>query len=332
MRIVLLFASVLTLGLIGAPQPALSQTDGALPSPQGDESEAEAKAEVDPLEASLRAMVQIYYELIGSEATDSDVTQGVKASKMMLIDGVSLDRIEAAVERAVSLHTPGRRIPFQVAVPLRVRPAGETSSESPSRPRQEPAPASPSRAPQSAEEPPAPDAPQDPSTTAQSDSADRAGTVIEERWVKRQEELRARRNRLRLYLQWRDRTREKRVLLSVGVPMLLAGWAGSWALAGGTLSVGAELPSVGWTGAIPIAGPILFGALTEGRNPPIFVFGGFQAVGLALSIAGLVQKHDLPYDRDPTALNVGRRPRTGRPALTLSPRSVGLGAGLVGRF
>ena len=150
--------------------------------------------------------------------------------------------------------------------------------------------------------------------------------------MKRQEELRARRNRLRLYLQWRDRTREKRVLLSVGIPMFAAGWAGTWALAGGTLSNGLTLPSVGWTGAIPIAGPFIFGALTAGEYPPVFVFAGFQGIGLALTIIGLAQKHDLPYDRDPTAMKVGRDPRTGRAVLTIAPRPTGMGAGLVGRF
>lgn len=326
--------------LAWTPQAALAQGDDApMPEPtstpvdeanEAGKSEAntgtDVVSEVDPLDASLRTLVQSYYERIGSESTESDVAQGMKACKLMLMDGVSLGRIEAGVDRAISLHTPGRRIPFQVAVPLRVRPAGETSAAP--RPAPKPMPDSVAR-PESGE--PREDATGS-SSTAQSDPAERAGTVIEERWVKRQEELRARRNRLRLYLQWRDRTREKRVLLSVGVPMLVAGWAGTWALAGGTLSTGAELPSVGWTGAIPIAGPIIFGALTEGAYPPIFVFGGFQTIGLVLTIAGLAQKHDLPYDRDPTAMNVGRNPRTGRAVLTLSPRPVGLGGGVVGRF
>jgi hypothetical protein len=304
----------------GASAPAPAEEEPAAEEPAG---EVDANPEPDPLEQSLRTLVQRYYDSIGTEASGADLEQGIRAVKLMLIDGVSLGRIEAAVDTAISLHTPGRRIPFQVAVPLRIRPEGGDEGSSPppvarSEPRRAPDPAHSPRT--------------EPSAGEDSGPAERAGTVIEERWVKRQEELRARRNRLRLYLQWRDRTREKRILLGVGIPMFAAGWAASWALAGGTLTTGAELPSVGWTGAIPLAGPIIFGVLTEGAYPPVFVFAGFQGIGLALTIAGLAQRHDLPYDRDPTAMRIGRDPRTGRPVLTIAPRPVGMGAGVLGRF
>lgn len=294
-----------------------------------DAADTEAAPAADPFDQKLIDLVGGYYAQIGSEASPIDTEQGVRAIKLMLVDGVSLDRIEAAVRDAVALHTPGRRIPFQVAVPLRVRPAGAAPVERPrtSQPNTSQRPSSSGVS--GAVIPPPPDRP---STQPGDDPSDRAGTVIEERWVKRQEELRQRRNRLRLYLQWRDRTREKRILMSVGIPMFAAGWAGTWALAGGTLSTGQELPSVGWTAAIPIAGPFIFGALTEGQYPPVFVFGGFQGIGLVLTIAGIAQKHDLPYDRDPTAMRIGKDPRTGRAVMTLSPRPMGLGGGVVGRF
>lgn|GEM_PF-1662373 len=294
-----------------APTQAPADLD-EIADPESDVEELE-----DPLDAKLGSLVRSYYEQIGSVASADDLLQGVRAAKLMLVDGVSLARIEAAVADAVRLNTPGRRIPFQVAVPLRVRPANSETVATPP-PRPEPV------------RPPVQE--REPRVSRDDEAAEQAGTVIEERWVKRQEELRARRNRLRLYLQWRDRTREKRILMSVGIPMFAAGWAGTWALAGGTLSNGSELPSVGWTGAIPVAGPFIFGIATEGRYPPVFVFAGFQGIGLALTIVGLAQKHDLPYDRDPTALRIGRDPKTGRALVTLAPRPTGLGAGLLGRF
>ena len=146
--------------------------------------------------------------------------------------------------------------------------------------------------------------------------------------MERQEELRKRRNRLRLHLQWKDRTRDKRILLSVGGPLFVAGWAGTFAVAGATMSFGETLPSTGWTGAIPLAGPIVFGVLTDGQYPAVFAFAAFQGIGLALTVVGLAKKVDWPYDRDPTALYIGRDPRSGRPRVTLHPGPMGL----VGRF
>jgi len=294
----------------GAEDAADEAADG---SADGEAVEEPAPVE-DPFEAGLRALVTRYYRQIGSSASDRDLTEGIQSIKLMLMDGVSLDRIEAAVNDAITLHTPGRRVPFPVAVPLRVKPAGTPPATRPQPPATSdvtPPPSSTSSA-----------------STSSASSAERAGTVIEERWVKRQEELRARRNRLRLYLQWRDRTRDKRILLSVGIPMFAAGWAGTWALAGGALTTGSTPPSIGWTGAIPVVGPFIFGAATAPDFPPAFVFGGFQGIGLVLTIVGLAQKHDLPYDRDPTAMRIGRDPKTGRAIMTISPGPMGL----TGRF
>ncbi len=287
---------LLVLVLLLLPGAALAQ----------DEPEPDVAVEptVDPLTARLQTMVQDYYVAIGSTASATDLRDGTQSVQMMLLDGVSMSRIEDAIAAAVTLHTPGRRIPFQVAVPLRVRPSDAAPRSVPAADDDEPTPP-PAAAPLTEEQ-----------------TAER--TVIEERWVERQEQLRQRRNRLRLHLQWRDRTRDKRILLSVGIPMFIAGWAGAFSVAGASMSYGETLPSTGWTGAIPVAGPFVFGALTEGAYPAVFAFAAFQGLGVALTIAALTKKIDWPYDRDPTALHLGRDPRTGKPTVTIHPGPTGV--------
>lgn len=303
LRLLLLCSVLLVPGLAMAQEETADEPAAAEPS----EDAAEEPA-VDPLTARLTEMVTGYYAAIGSEASESDLTQGLQSVQLMLLDGVSMARIEAAIAAAVELHTPGRRIPFQVAVPLRVRPAEETQAPiATPDPRPDPEP---DRV-QEREPDPDPDR-----------------SVIEERWVERQEQLRKRRNRLRLHLQWKDRTRDKRILLTVGAPMFLAGWAGAFGVAGATMSFGETLPSTGWTAAIPVAGPIVFGVLTDGQYPAVFAFAAFQSIGLALTIVGLAKKVDWPYDRDPTALRFGRDRRTNKPVLTIHPGPMGV----VGRF
>ena len=306
-------------GALLASPSASAQTS----APPGDEgathrSDAAASPESDPLGARLRTMVEAYYGGIGEPPTASELDEGLRAIQLLLLDGVSLDRVQAAVEVAIRLHTPGRRVPFQVAVPLRVQPKesgrGSTSTTS-DRPHGD------GEGDTLGDAPPPPPrglVEQDPEAAA--------------RWAARQEELKARRNRLRLYHQWRDRTRERRALLGVGVPLLVGSWAATFAASGLAITLGEVPPSVGWTGAIPVAGPFVFGALTGGAYPAVFVLGAFQGIGLAFTIVGLARPLDLPYDRDPTALRLGRDPRTGRAILSIAPRPMGNGAALVGRF
>ena len=309
---------LLVLLLLLIPGAAVAQEAETEPAEPTEEQAPEP--EVDMLTVRLQAMVRDYYEAIGSEATEDDLKHGVQSVQMMLLDGVSMSRIEAAIAAAVSLHTPGRRIPFQVAVPLRVRPAD-------SAPRPAPAIAvepgdPPERDPETdlaLTEPPAP--PAEPDKTEER-------TAIEKRWVERQEQLRKRRNRLRLHLQWRDRTKEKRILFSLGIPLFVAGWAGTFSVAGATMTFGETLPSTGWTGAIPIAGPFVFAGLTDAQYPAVFAFAAFQGIGLALTIVALTKKIDWPYDRDPTALHLGRDRRTGKPKVTIR----GGPMGVVGEF
>ena len=280
----------------------------AASSDADDADDAEAPA-TDPLGARLEEMVQSYYAAIGSSASASELQQGIQSVQLMLLDGVSIARIDAAIAAAIDLHTPGRRIPFQVAVPLRVRPADEAPAPAPE----------PVATPETRSDPP-------PAAEPAPDPADRS--VVEKRWVERQEQLRKRRNRLRLHLQWKDRTRDKRILLAVGAPLFLGGWAGTFGVAGAAMSFGEVLPSTGWTAAIPVAGPVVFGVLSDGAYPAVFAFAAFQGIGLALTIAGLAKKVDWPYDRDPTALHLGRDRKSGKPVLTIHPGPMGV----VGRF
>jgi hypothetical protein len=305
---------LLVLVLLLSPGAAFAQDAGTEPAVEP--IEETPQPEVDLLTTRLQSMVVDYYVAIGSEASEDDLKQGVQSLQMMLLDGVSMSRIEAAIAAAVSLHTPGRRIPFQVAVPLRVRPADAV-------PRPDPAvavdPAEPEERTGRTEESRAPAA--EPEKTEER-------TAIEKRWVERQEQLRKRRNRLRLHLQWRDRTKEKRILLSLGIPLFVAGWAGTFSVAGATMTFGETLPSTGWTGAIPVAGPFVFGGLTDAQYPAVFAFAAFQGIGLALTIVALTKKIDWPYDRDPTALYLGRDRRTGKPKVTVH----GGPMGVVGEF
>ena len=317
---------LLLLALLAPALPAAAQEDidSALEEVLEDEATEESEEAAPDRDAALRALVVDYYTRLGTEPTDAELRDGLGSVRLMLEDGVSMARIREAIDTAVELHSPGRRIPFQVAVPLRVRPAdpGDVVAE-------EPAPETLSIEREDLETDDEEAADDEVATT---DDASAGNSVIEERWVKRQEELRQRRNRYRLYQQWRDRTRDKRALIGIGVPLLAGGWAGTWALAGTALSFGEVLPSVGWTAAIPVAGPFVFGGLTGGgAYPGVFVLGALQGIGLGLTIVGLAQKHDLPYDRDPTALRIGRD-RHGRPRLLLKPQPTGLGAGLSGRF
>lgn len=313
---------LLLLALLAPALPVAAQeddVDSVLEEVLGEEASEASEAAPDR-DAALRALVVDYYARLGTEPTDAELRDGLGAVRLMLEDGVSLARIREAIDTAVELHSPGRRIPFQVAVPLRVRPA-DPREEVPD----EPAPEALSIERDDLE------TEDEVASDDEEDDASAGNSVIEERWVKRQEELRQRRNRYRLYQQWRDRTRDKRALIGIGAPLLAGGWAGTWALAGTALSFGEVLPSVGWTAAIPVAGPFVFGGLTGGSYPGVFVLGALQGIGLGLTIVGLAQKHDLPYDRDPTALRIGRD-RHGRTRLLLKPQPTALGAGLSGRF
>jgi hypothetical protein len=301
---------LLALALASLPGPLLAQGDDAPPAEATattDEAVEEVpEAPVDKLTLRMQELVDRYYQGISAEPTDQELADGVQAIQLMLLDGVSLGRIDAAVSEAIRLHTPGRRIPFPIAVPLRVRPAdpGEATRDRAGTP--------------------------DPNPEARKGTARPAldlDPAVEERRSELRRKREERQQRKRLYRQWQERLKERRVLLSLGIPMLASGYAIGFVV-GGVMSQTGEVPYYSaWVTAVPVVGALILGIWTEGSMPPLFILSGLQMGGVALIIASIAKKIDWPYDEDPTALRIGKR-RDGRAALTLFPT----GTGVVGVF
>lgn len=298
----------LVLALLCLPGPLLAQED--TPEADGEaadaakaETAAEEPAPVDPLTRRMTELVDRYYGGIETEPTEQELADGIQAIQLMLLDGVSLGRIDAAVTEAIRLHTPGRRIPFPIAVPLRVRPAdpGEAGASA-----------------------------TEPYTESKAVPPERVLDLdpeVEERRAQLRTQREARQQRVRLYRQWRERTEERRVLLGIGIPMLASGYAIGFAIGGG-MTLGGQMPYYSsWVSAVPVAGALILGIWAEGSVPALFVLSGLQMGGVALIIASVAKKIDWPYDDDPMALRIGRK-RDGRAAVTIVPT----GTGLVGRF
>ena len=259
-------------------------------------------------------LVQRYYEGTGGTTpSDADRERAVQSIQLMLLDGVSLDRINAAVDEALKLHTPGRRIPFEVAVPLRVRPEeGGDGAASGSG-----------------------------SGSSGSVSESRRGGRAPVRELTPEEEARrlelrrqrsAARARLRLFRQWRERTRVKQTLLSVGIPLLAGGYALGFGHAG-ILALNGLVPHYSaWITAVPVIGNFVLTIWTNAEFPASIVLTIMEWGGVGLIVAGLLQKIDWPYDRDPTAWKVGKRQRDGRAALTMRVVPTGAGGALIGRW
>jgi hypothetical protein len=265
---------------------------------------------VDLLTQRMIDTVQSYYEGVGQEPTTSELDNGVESIRLLLLDGVSLSRILAAAEEAVRLHTPGRRVPFEVAVPLRIKPRV---------PREDPlltAPGLSTQAPlvESAQG----DLPPEVTPLSAEDEA----RLLAERRTRS-----ARRARIRLYRQWQERTKNRRNFLAVGIVSLTAGYAIGFAHAG-ALALAGEVPHYSaWVTAIPVVGNITFTVWFSVRYPLALVCALSEWAGVALIIAGLAHKIDWPYERDPTAMRSPRRPK-----VTLAFVPTGGGGMLVGRF
>jgi len=313
----------LLFGLVLGPTAALS--DEAAGTPASSEAaateetvgheEAAATRPMDPLTAHLQAEVTRYYRGIGAEATADELDRGLQTLSFMLLDGVSLARIEAAIDTALGLHSPGRRVPFEVAVPLRVQPAAASPNPS------ETSPSTQSSAPETTTAQPTPK------------SGEEAGVdaSAQEELSGRQQQTEMKRNRLRLYKQWRSRTRGKRALISLGIPLLAAGYAMGFGVSG-SLNIFGQLPqSWAWVSSVPVVGTLLLGIWTEGLYPGFFALSVIQITGAAFLVGGILIKANWPYDKDPTALHIGTK-RGGGPALTLRAGSSGTGGWISGRF
>ncbi len=98
------------------------------------------------------------------------------------------------------------------------------------------------------------------------------------------------------------------------------------------MNLNGEIPhSWSWITSLPVLGTALLGIWTEGDYPWFAPLTVLQASGLALVIVGLALKVDRPYDKDPTAVNIGKR-RDGRSVLSIRAGPMGLGGFLEGRF
>jgi len=258
----------------------------------------------DPITARLKEEVRRYYIGIGTQASGEELQSGLDATRFMLLDGVSIQRIAAAVDKAISLHNPGRRVGFEVAVPLRVLPAAQTQQRG-----------SPSR-----------------DTGLSGDGASSSyDAAADGSRSKRRQAIEARRNRIRLFRQWQKRSLEKRILISVGIPSLAIPYTMGFFIAS-VMSMSGVVPGTwAWATAIPIVGTLLLGIWTEDQFAGFALLTASQLGGLAVLIVGLALKAGRPYDKDPTALRIGKR-RNGHPGLTVRARPMGLGGVLQGRF
>ena len=307
------------LAMMALPCPLYAAQDSTSES-QDESSEASSSAETseaqpadDPVTARLRTEVMRYYESIELEPSPAQVASGLDSARFMLLDGISIQRIEAAVTKAIGLHSPGRKVSFEVAVPLRILPSEASSSRT--------------QRPYSAEEADQEDAPQGSILETLGEESREAN----ERRMQRKEAQEARRNRIRLHRQWQQRTMSKRILLTVGVPILAIPYSVGFFAASIMVMDGAIPRSWAFVTTVPVLGTLLLGIWTEGAYPPLALLSASQAVGLATLIIGLAMKSQHPHKDDPTALRLGKK-ANGAPAVTLRAGPMGLGGILQGRF
>ncbi len=277
-------------------------------SPDEASNPVQAAPPVDPVTARMLELVDRYYAEIDLVPTDEERARGLESAQMMLLSGIAVTDISKAVGVAVQLHTPGRRVPFEIAVPLRVGTGlGATGASSGgTTPAREPT--------------------VKPDIEASFSPEERA----RRNHIREAEE--ARRTRYGLYTQWRTRTTVPRTLLSVGIPMLAIGYITSFAVSGGILLAGGPLThQQAWLSAIPIFGPVILAGVSDGLLDGIGLLTAIQGSGAALIVVALVIRKKFPTESDPTALRIGKK-RDGRPAVELHFHPSPTGAGLVGRF
>ena len=267
-------------------------------SPESVEDEEE---QVDPMTARLIEEVSRYYSGVGVSAEDEQVERGLSSLQYMLLDGVSMTRISAAIDDAIRLSSPGRAVPFEIAVPLRLRPDTAT----------EPLPT------MGGDDVGPPIAPPDPE--------------MKKRRAERNRIAKERLNRQRLFQQWRKRTTTKSLLLGVGIPLLAASYGIGFGIAGGLTAAGEIPQSWAWVTSVPLAGTVLLSIWTEGSFPFLVPLSLNQVAGTVLIVAGILTRHEMPYDKDPTALRLGTK-RDGSPAAVVWLRPGWTGAWIEGRF
>jgi len=340
MRIVRLLSLLIALGVPGlalAVEEADAEVDPATEEPPADPpATEEASAEEPPAETApdegppvgevlddgtgpsvtdvlterMLAVVSGYYAGVGQQPTRTEIDSGVESIRLMLLDGVSLSRIADAAEEAIRLHTPGRRVPFEVAVPLRIRPDvsdGDSLLSAPGLTTQAP--------------------------IVDSERPDELPEITplspeeEARLLADRQARSAKRARIRLFRQWQERTKPRRSLIGAGVASWASGYAIGFAHAGVLALNGAVPHYSAWVTAVPLAGNITLAVWTLGAYPVAIVCAIAEWAGVALVIAGVAHKVDWPYKRDPTAMRSPTRPRV---TIVLVP--TGAGGALVGRW
>jgi len=317
----LLLPTLLLALLLPAVASAQASDEAEAEAPQVETAPEEAAPADDPLTVRLKQMIDRYYTGIGAVATEAEIASALESIQFMLLDGVDLRRVAAGVDQAIRLSTPGRRTPFEVAVPLRITPGEPTAA-----PR---------------DAPPTEDTTWDvgPSsststtageTTPEPVEARAVDPETEKRWAEAQKKLKEKRSRRRLYRQWRDRTREKRAFLSLGIPLLATGYAIGFAGAGAAVQFGEADHASAWAAAIPVVGTAIFMGTSGITDPWPIGLTVLQGVGIGFTVVGLTMKIDWPHDRDPLAVTVPDR--SGRPALRMRFAPLATGGALVGTF
>ncbi|MCP4868882.1 MAG: hypothetical protein GY898_09195 [Proteobacteria bacterium] len=308
---------LLLMMMVLVPAGALAQGDAPDPEPT-EEPEAEPSPEAEPvpegsevlddgsepsapdlLTQKMLSTVEAYYTGVGQEPTQQELDSGVESIRLLLLDGVSLARISTAADEAVRLHTPGRRVPFEVAVPLRIRPGvpdGEPPLSAPG--LETPAPLTESENPDEL-----------PEVTPLSPEE-------EARLLAERQERSAKRARIRLYRQWQERTKNRRSFMAAGVASFASGYGIGFAHAGALVLNGAVPHYSAWVTAIPVVGNITLAVWTGAQYPIAIVCAIAEWAGVAMIIAGLAHKVDWPYERDPTAMRNGKKKPRGWIAFT----------------
>lgn len=268
----------------------------------------QAAPALDPVTARMLEIVDLYYAKVHVVPTEEERARGLESAQMMLLSGVAVTDMTKAVDVAIRLHTPGRRIPFEIAVPLRV---GTNISGTRTAPEDTTSPAH---------------------STVKADPAVSFSPEESARRSQIREAEEARRTRYGLYRQWQSRTLLPRTLLSVGIPMLATGYITSFVIAGGVLLAGGPLThQQAWLSAIPIFGPAIIAGVTDGMLNGMALLTAIQGSGAGLIVLAIAIRKKFPTESDPTALLLGKK-RDGRPAVEIRFRPSLTGAGLVGRF
>jgi hypothetical protein len=205
-----------------------------------------AETQADPLTTRLSELVDRYFQALGRPPSSEERGAGVAALQSLLLAGIPLPSLDAAVTEAARLHDPGRPLPFELAVPLQVRQPAGTPEAAPA-----PEPELPAAEPKVARTEPEP-------TRSPTRNAN--------------------------YRLWKRKLAIKRNLVAAGIGVYSATTVIQFGAASGMVLGGATTSAAAWTTAIPVVGGLIFGIGTN--QPPLVVLGVNQAASFGLLLAG----------------------------------------------